>query len=168
MEGQIILAVGIGIAAVAEDLWHRQISNWTSLAALTGGLGWHFFERGGHGVVSAFGSALAGFGVFLAFYLLGGMGGGDVKLMAGFGAVLGKPSILLEAALWAAAIGGLMAALVLIGRAIFKFLKPVVKVAASEALASKDALPEAVEKRASIPYAPAITLGVWLALLGNV
>lgn len=170
MEGQVILAVGIGIAAVAEDLWHRQISNWTSLAALTGGLGWHFFERGGHGVVSAFGSALAGFGVFLAFYLLGGMGGGDVKLMAGFGAVLGKPSILLEAALWAAAIGGLMAALVLIGRAIFKFFKPVVKVAASgpEEVVSEDVVSEEVEKRASIPYAPAITLGVWLALLGNV
>lgn len=170
MEGQIILAVGIGIAAVAEDLWHRQISNWTSLAALTGGLGWHFFERGGHGVVSAFGSALAGFGVFLAFYLLGGMGGGDVKLMAGFGAVLGKPSILLEAALWAAAIGGLMAALVLTGRAIFKFFKPVVKaaVAGPEEVVSEDVVSEEVEKRASIPYAPAITLGVWLALLGNV
>ena len=170
MEGQIILAVGIGIAAVAEDLWHRQISNWTSLAALTGGLGWHFFERGGHGVVSAFGSALAGFGVFLAFYLLGGMGGGDVKLMAGFGAVLGKPSILLEAALWAAAIGGLMAALVLTGRAIFKFFKPVVKaaVAGPEEVVSEDVVSEDVEKRASIPYAPAITLGVWLALLGNV
>lgn len=170
MEGQVILAVGIGIAAVAEDLWHRQISNWTSLAALTGGLGWHFFERGGHGMVSAFGSALAGFGVFLAFYLLGGMGGGDVKLMAGFGAVLGKPSILLEAALWAAAIGGLMAALVLTGRAIFKFFKPVVKVAAAgpEEVVSEDVVSEEVQKRASIPYAPAITLGVWLALLGNV
>ena len=35
--------------------------------------------------------------VFLIFYLLGGMGGGDVKLMAGFGAVLGVRQ-LLEAA----------------------------------------------------------------------
>ena len=41
---------------------------------------------------------LAGFGVFLLFYLLGGMGGGDVKLMAGFGALLGGWKVL-EAAL---------------------------------------------------------------------
>ena len=37
---------------------------------------------------------LAGAGVFLIFYLLGGMGGGDVKLMAGFGALLGAKLLL--------------------------------------------------------------------------
>ena len=41
-----------------------------------------------------FWARLAGAGVFLIFYLLGGMGGGDVKLMAGFGAVLGVPRLL--------------------------------------------------------------------------
>ena len=41
--------------------------------------------------------------------LLGGMGGGDAKLMAGFGAVLGVKR-LLEAALWIAACGGVMIA----------------------------------------------------------
>lgn len=165
METQVILALGIGIAAVAEDLWRRQISNWTSLAALTGGLGLHFYEKGGQGIVTAFGSALAGFGVFLAFYLLGGMGGGDIKLMAGFGAVLGRPSILIDAALYAAAIGGLMAVLVLGTRVALSMIRSN-KVKVKEANEPTDS--DAAEKRASIPYAPAITLGVWLALIGNI
>ena len=47
------------------------------------------------------------------FYLLGGMGGGDVKLMAGFGALLGVKR-LLEAALWTAGCGGVMAVAVIV------------------------------------------------------
>ena len=156
MEGQIILALGIVIAAVAEDLWRREISNWTCLAAFVGGVWLHLYERGPYGIGSVFLSALAGFCVFLAFYLLGGMGGGDVKLMAGFGAVLGKPGVLLEAALLTGFIGGVMALLVLVFRGLGRLIRtPKVH---DEAVA---------ERRAHIPYAPAITLGVWLSLLGN-
>ena len=156
MEAQIILAVVIGILAVAEDLWRREISNWTSLAAFAGGFGLHLFERGAQGIGSVFLSVLAGFCVFLAFYLLGGMGGGDVKLMAGFGAVLGKPAILMEAALLTAFIGGVMALFVLLVRGLRRLVR------------TPETYDETVaEKRAHIPYAPAITLGVWLSLLGN-
>ena len=49
---------------------------------------------------------------FLLFYVLGGMGGGDVKLMAGFGALLGW-SRLWQAALWTAILGALLAVIVL-------------------------------------------------------
>ena len=156
MEGQIILALGIGIAAVVEDLWRREISNWTSLVALVGGVGLHLYERGAHGISSVFISALAGFCVFLVFYLLGGMGGGDIKLMAGFGAVLGKPGVLLEAALLTGFIGGLMAVLVLAFRGLARLIQT-----------PKVHGEEQAERRAHIPYAPAITLGVWLSLLGN-
>ena len=45
--------------------------------------------------------SIAGFLVFFVFYWLGGMGGGDVKLMAGLGAVLGIER-LWAAALWTA------------------------------------------------------------------
>ena len=58
------------------------------------------------GALTALAGTAAGFAVFLIFYLLGGMGGGDVKLMAGFGALLGTGR-LLEAALWTAGIGGM-------------------------------------------------------------
>ncbi len=62
--------------------------------------------------MTALAGTVVGFAVFLIFYLLGGMGGGDVKLMAGFGALLGAGR-LLEAALWTAGVGGIMAVAVL-------------------------------------------------------
>ena len=92
--------------------------------------------------------ALAGASVFLLFYLLGGMGGGDIKLMAGFGAMLGANRIL-EAALWTAGCGGIIAAGVILFRALRR--------------------PGLGRSRApdSIPYAPAITAGVWLSLMAG-
>ncbi len=89
----------------------------------------------------------AGFAVFLVFYLLGGMGGGDVKLMAGFGAVLGLER-LLEAALWTAGLGGLFALGVLGFEWLRRRLGP----------------PRGSGRVEAIPYAPAIALGAWLSL----
>src|SRR5579884_1432672 len=110
MTPQVWIAVVIGLAATIEDLARRQVSNWICGAALIAGLGLHIATEGWRGGVTALLGTITGFGVFLVFYLLGGMGGGDVKLMAGFGAVLGVKR-LLEAALWTAACGGVFAVL---------------------------------------------------------
>jgi prepilin peptidase CpaA len=92
--------------------------------------------------------------VFLIFYLLGGMGGGDVKLMAGFGALLGAKR-LLEAALWTAGCGGVMA-LAVIGVGLIRDLWT----------RGQPAEGQVARKANSIPYAPAIAAGVWLSLVG--
>ncbi len=102
----------------------------------------------------AAGGAVAGFAVFLIFYLLGGMGGGDVKLMAGFGALLGRGR-LLEAALWTAAVGGILA---VCGS------RRAGPSGAGSHRGQADRKAE-VERQESIPYAPAIALGVWLSLV---
>jgi prepilin peptidase CpaA len=129
----------------------RTISNWIPVAALAGGLFCQISDKGWRGIGAAALGAVSGFGIFLIFYLLGGMGGGDVKLMAGFGALLGAGR-LLEAAFWTAVLGGLLAAIVLgVG-----WLKT----------RGKDR-PEGVNAPSTIPYAPAIVLGVWLALIPN-
>jgi prepilin peptidase CpaA len=148
MNAQIWIAILVGVAAVIDDLRRRQIANWIPLAACAGGLGWHMGQHGWKGGLHAFGGAAAGFAVFLIFYLLGGMGGGDVKLMAGFGALLGAGR-LLEAALWTAGVGGVIA----LGVLAFRALRP-------------RGSPAGTEFRSqSIPYAPAIALGVWLSLV---
>jgi len=64
--------------------------------------------------------------------------------MAGFGALLGAGR-LLEAALWAAGLGGVLALVALAWRRWVK------------------RAPAAADE--SIPYAPAIALGVWLSLV---
>lgn len=144
---EVWIAGGVGIAAIGEDLYRRQISNWIPVAALAGGIGCQMYAKGWPGLLAALGGALCGFLVFLVFYCLGGMGGGDVKLMAGFGSLLGAGR-LVEAAFWTAGIGGLMAAGVI---AFGAFRRRVLR---SKETGAQD----------SIPYAPAITLGAWLAM----
>src|SRR5208283_3566265 len=155
MTPQVWIAIVIGVAATVEDLVRRQVSNWICGAALAAGLVLQIAAGGWRGAASALLGAIAGFGVFLVFYLLGGMGGGDVKLMAGFGSILGVHQ-LLEAALWTAACGGVFAALA-IG---FSALRSIVRSWSTRG--GHGALAAAKPLR-SIPYAPAIAAGVWLS-----
>jgi prepilin peptidase CpaA len=158
MNMQVWIAIAVGVAATVDDLARRHIANWIPAAALAGGLGWQVGRAGWHGLLTALGGAVLGFCVFLVFYLLGGMGAGDIKLMAGFGALLGA-ELLVEAALWAAGIGGLLAVGAIAWRAIAKKLGTLL------GTAGVAPTPDERERGASIPYAPAITLGVWLALV---
>jgi len=155
MNAQVWIAILVGLAASVDDLARRHIANWIPAAALAGGFGWQMGQGGWQGALTALGGTIVGFAVFLVFYLLGGMGGGDVKLMAGFGALLGAGR-LLEAALWTAAVGGILA----VGTITWKALR--------RSFGSVEAEGEAVEREASIPYAPAIALGVWLSLVPKV
>jgi len=146
VQGLVLLAVGC--AAVAEDIARRRISNWTSGAALVSGILLHCWQQGWRGAVAAVLGAALGFAVFLIFYLCNGMGGGDVKLMAGCGSLLGPGAIFCAA--WIAAVaGGLMAAA----------YAGVLAVRAQRGTGARSGAAEA------IPYAPAIVAGVWLAEL---
>jgi len=138
-----------------DDLARRRISNWIPAVAFIAGLCLQTVQSGWRGAGAALLGTLSGAAVFLIFYLLGGMGGGDVKLMAGFGAVLGSRK-LLEAALWTAGCGGVMAALVILVQSVRYFLRG----------RSKTPVETREQRRAdAIPYAPAITVGVWLSLV---
>jgi len=159
---QAWLAAGVGIAACIDDLSRRQIANWIPGSAFASGLVLQTVQHGWRGTLSALLGTLAGAGVFLIFYLLGGMGGGDVKLMAGFGALLGAKQ-LFEAALWTAGCGGVMALAVIVGGAL-RGLWARGKSSGSEAAASVR-LPG--RRADSMPYAPAIAAGVWLSLVGT-
>ena len=152
MTAEIWIAGLVGIAATVEDLARRRISNWTSMAALIGGIGCQIARHGWMGVPLALAGAACGFLVFLIFYMLGGMGAGDIKLMTGFGALLGY-SRLFEAALWTAGMGGLIALGVIGYQAVSRLWK------------RQEASLEEKRRAESIPYAPAITLGVWLAMV---
>jgi prepilin peptidase CpaA len=159
MTAQIWIALAVGTAAVIEDVARRQISNWIPCAAFFSGLLLQILLHGWRGLGSSLLGALAGFGVFLLFYLLGGMGGGDVKLMAGFGALLG-PGKVLEAALWTAGCGGVFAVLFLAARWIHgRWLQGMFFNGKKTEGAADRKQPD------SIPYAPAIAAGVWLSLV---
>ena len=157
-----VLAGVVGVAACIDDLSRRQISNWIPCSAFAGGVILQTVQHGLRGAGSALAGTCAGAAVFLVFYLLGGMGGGDVKLMAGFGALLGVKQ-LLQAALWTAGCGGLLAVAVIAARAIRGVWARNKRARAGhpggEPIAARS------EKADSIPYAPAIAAGVWLSLV---
>jgi prepilin peptidase CpaA len=107
----LVLLVG---AAIATDLRSRRIPNGLALAALVSGL---LFRLPDGGSALGWGVAAAGmaFAVGFAFYLLGGLGGGDAKLMTGLATYL-DPAGLLLGFLVMAISGGLMAAVTLLRR----------------------------------------------------
>lgn len=147
------LSLVIGLAASIEDLWRRKVSNAISLAAFVSGVLLNSKLNGWDGFWDALLGSVIGFAVFLIFFLLGGMGGGDIKLMAGFGAILGS-KLIVVAAMMTAIVGGLMA----LGYLIFKKVGRAAKPA--------DA-PLTPLRKEAIPYAPAITLGVLLSFLSD-
>ena len=159
MIAQVWIAAFVGIAAIVEDLAHRRISNWIPCSAFAAGLVLQSTQHGWRGAGSALLGTVAGFSVFLIFYLLGGMGGGDVKLMAGFGALLGAHKVL-EAALWTAACGGLLAALVIAGSTVWGIWRSYGFQPGRDGAKARS-----VKTADSIPYAPAIAAGVWLSLV---
>ena len=160
MNLRVALIILVGMAAMIEDLGWRRISNWTSGGAVLAGWIVNGMQKGWPGVLHSLLGTVLGFVVFLVFYLLGGMGGGDVKLMAGFGALLGDRQIL-PAAMLAAGSGGVMAMGFLAIRAMIRQGKKWFGVAAAETV---PAIPKSAE---TIPYAPAITVGAWLALVSE-
>jgi len=81
------------------------------------------------------------------------MGGGDIKLMAAFGAILGGEKILLAAVL-TGIVGALFALVYLAVTKLARF--------ARSAAPDPDAAPA---RKTMIPYAPAISLGVLLTFL---
>ena len=150
------LSVAVGLTASAEDLWRREISNVLTVSAFAVGIALNAYLEGWSGVGDSLLGGLIGFGVFFLFFVVGGMGGGDVKLMAAFGAIIGKDQIV-TAAVMTALIGALMALLFLAYRKLRRaFSKK--ETAAAEA---------GPDRKAFIPYAPAISLGVLLSFLSE-
>jgi prepilin peptidase CpaA len=84
------ITVGVLVAAVT-DLWKFKVHNVLTLPLVLSGLLYHWLGEGLPGLAASVVGATFGFLVFFPFYLRGGIGGGDVKLMAAVGAWLGLP-----------------------------------------------------------------------------
>lgn len=148
---QLGICVLLGLAASVEDLWRRKISNLTVLAGSAAGLALQVALRGWWSGLEAWAAGTAiGFGIFLIFFLAGGMGAGDIKLMAAFGSCLGLDRIL-WAALWTAMVGAVVAC----GYLAWKWFR--------RRAGGGDSSP-ASRSQEAIPYAPAIFLGALLSL----
>lgn len=107
------LLLTILIAASVTDIRSRRIPNWLTFPAVVFGIGFHTMSRGLDGFFFSGTGMLLGLGVLIVFYLVGGMGAGDVKLMAAVGAFLG-PKGVFAAFIFSALVGGIYAVALLI------------------------------------------------------
>jgi prepilin peptidase CpaA len=105
----------ISLIACVADLRSRRIPNVLTFGAAIAGLVVHTAVEGASGALTAGGGWLTGLILFLPFFALGGMGGGDVKLLAALGAWLGAYDTL-YLALYSGVAGGALALVVAFAR----------------------------------------------------
>jgi prepilin peptidase CpaA len=86
----LVILVAVLIAAVT-DVWKFKVYNVLTLPLLLSGLLYHGVVGGMTGLLHSSLGVLFAFSLLIAFYLIGGMGAGDIKLVAAVGAWLGLP-----------------------------------------------------------------------------
>jgi len=106
--------LGVALIACVTDIKARRIPNVLTLGAAATALVYHTVLGGVDGFQAASLGWLAGAAAFMPFFLLGGMGAGDVKLLAALGAWMG-PAGAMWVALYASLAGGAIAIVVALG-----------------------------------------------------
>jgi prepilin peptidase CpaA len=160
--GLAVVVVGTGLAAVI-DLRTRRIPNALTGALAVIGIGIAAAKLGPIGL----GGALLGCALGLAFMLpghfFGATGAGDVKLFAAAGALLG-PATTVQAFLYTAIIGGVLAVVIAIRRRRLQATLGNTARLVTDGAAAAASI-EAPEMDNRFAYAPAIALGVVMAAL---
>ena len=88
----LMVVVVSSVVASISDLRSFRIPNGLTFPLIVSGIVYHAIVGGLAGLQPSLLGAFAGFAVLFPLYLMGGMGAGDVKLLAGVGAWLGLPA----------------------------------------------------------------------------
>ncbi|MEN3044674.1 MAG: A24 family peptidase [Candidatus Hydrothermales bacterium] len=166
----------VGLAtfiSVYTDLRYGKIFNKVTFPLFFSGFVYNFIFNKFEGFVSSLIGAFFAFAFFYIFFQLGGVGGGDVKLLTGIGSWLGYPLILWV--IFLTSIAGLLISLVysFLKRSTFMVLKGIVKegkegfknVLNSFFIKSNCFYNKEKSFRLHIPYSLAIALGTFLGIL---
>ena len=141
------------------EIRERRIPNWLTLGAIALGLGAATIEGGIAGLGdSALGLAIAG-GLFLPFCLLGVVGGGDMKLMAAVGAIVGWPMVLRVLCDTCIAGGVISVAILAWNGVLLTTLANVFRI-----MVGMPRRQQGLRNPPMVPYALAITLGTLIAV----
>ncbi len=163
----LIAAVVVSLTAAVADIQCMRIPNWLTYSAMLFGVGYHTMVGGTHGFLFGAGGLFLGLALLIVFYLAGGMGAGDVKLMAAVGALLGPKDVFI-AFLFTALVGGIYAIILLVLR--FRVMGAAVRLTAmSSALRPRTGSPPpTVDNRGRLTvlnYGVAIAAGVLLSII---
>jgi len=142
-------------AAIFSDLLARRVPNVLVALMFVAGLVVQLATAStmGSGLLASFGGASVGFLILLPFYALGGMGAGDVKLLAASGSFLGPHGALIAGV--CTLVAGTVLGLLVLG---FRVLR-----ASSHARRLVGARP-AEREAVQLPYSLAISVGALAAV----
>lgn len=102
------LVAAVLVEAAIIDGRKLKVPNWLTYHFAAGGLVVAAVHGGGPGLLWAAGGLALGLALLMPLYAIGGMGAGDVKLLAGVGAWVG-PALVLGAFVASGLVGGAMA-----------------------------------------------------------
>jgi prepilin peptidase CpaA len=166
----LILPLLLAVTMAWSDFRTRRIPNYLTLGAALAGLGFRLGYYGWWGLASGVSGLALGFGLLICFYLMGGMGAGDVKALAALGAWLGPwPTFML--ALYMAVVGGLLAIGVLCWKGLlWAKIRHGWAILANWVLfrpyrLEEKATPPPARKIEGIPYAVALALGMLILVV---
>jgi len=174
-QGIFLFAVAaFTLTAMVSDLRTRTLPNWLTVSGFVLAILFHVITGGWSGLGFSLAGFGVGFGILLVLWLIGGGGGGDVKLMGAVGAWLGPQMTLAVFVLSTCfAVMGSIAVLVNtsvnrgFGYVQRRYIKPQtahIKTAAADPLAHQAQRAQ----RRLLPYALPVALGTWLVLAWKV
>ncbi len=154
----------LGVAFIT-DIKSMKIPNAITVSGMVTGIAWHFISGGWTGGLFALKGAVAGFGLMLILYLLGAVGGGDVKLFGGIGAWIGT-LLTLYVMMYSILVAGLIGIVVLIvRREVFSRMRGVLgQVLGAFILQSWKPVVTGAKKQLQIPFMLAVLPGAILAV----
>ena len=102
-----ILVLLFVLSCCAMDMWSRRIPNFLTVPAAIAGIAFNWYLRGAYGLLMSGAGVVVAVVVLLGPFAMGGIGGGDVKMMGAVGSLLG-PQLVLPALVIGITIGGVV------------------------------------------------------------
>ena len=163
----IAAVVGFTLAAAISDLKTRRLPNWLNVSALVAAIVVHTAMNGLTGLGFSLLGFATGFGILFVLWLIGGGGGGDVKLMGAVGAWLGA-ALTLKVFLLSAVLIAILCFAVLIGAFVrygFSYVKEryLASGRSNDSSRRRD-LKKQRQRYRVMPYAVPVALSTWLIL----
>jgi prepilin peptidase CpaA len=162
----LLFLAALLLVGAAWDLRFHKIPNWLTFPAAALAIAYHTAMSGFSGLLFSLGGIAVGIAILLPFYLLGGMGAGDAKLLGAVGGVLGPKGVFF-AFLFTALVGGIYALFLL---AYHGYLKKTIlryRIMLKTFLLTRNFIyvpPPAGERKPKLWYGLAIALGTFLSL----
>lgn len=161
----LVIAI-ILVISIMTDLRYRKILNIVTLPAILVAFIYYSFTFSLEGFFFSGQGFLVGLGLLIIPFIMGGIGAGDVKLLAAVGAWKG-PIFIFYTGIYAGIIGGLIALFILLKRRelIFTLKKMLFSVVFLKSTKGSLLNKDDVQGSLSIPYAIPIALGALLTFL---